>query len=99
MIPNITINHDHEEQTTVIRIDQGRLSIVLNCYADDEGAAVIDIKEKLTGYIDRRLAFLADGEETKTYGLNAMGREELLDHPSPESVQRDIERAEYLEER
>lgn len=108
--PNITTHHDPEEGWTIINITQGRVTVSINCYDDDDaGTGIIDVCEVVPGLRSRRLAFVADGEETKVYGLDQFGRErevkqpiaedDCAHHPTPESVQRAMETAEYREER
>lgn len=101
----ITTTHDAAEQMTIITVNQGRASIVLRCYDDDSGAGIIDIMESTPGMRPRRLAFVADGEEARVYGLDQFGRERIVPqpiidaidahHPTPESIQSATDRAEY----
>jgi len=91
-IPTIITNFDAEERMHAITINYGRNAITIRCYEDDTDTAIVDICEKVSGYIDRRLAFIADGMETKVYGLDPMGR------PTPEGIQRAQDRADVCGE-
>ena len=60
MYPNITIKHDADEETTVISVTVDGIGVLLNCYPDEDGAAIIDVKESYGSRPPRRIAFIGD---------------------------------------
>ena len=103
----LSTRYDADNHKTVITILQGRAHVVLDCYDDDNGFGVIDVFESTPGLRKRRLAFVADGEPVKVFGLDQFGREREVkqpidddDRPTPESIQTAMDRAEIqMEER
>jgi hypothetical protein len=75
---NFSIRHEVENEAIaemhIVNIDGKRIGITVNCYHDDEGTQIIDISEKIEGHTPRRIAFIADGEETRIYPLSGMGK-------------------------
>lgn len=67
---DISIKTDHEEEITTINITLGRIGLVVHCYQDEDGVDVINMLEAIPGHVPRRLAFMADGVETKVYNLD-----------------------------
>jgi len=82
----LSTRYDADNRKTVITILQGRAHVVLDCYDDDNGFGVIDVFESTPGLKKRRLAFVADGEPVKVYGLDQFGREREVPQPMMQST-------------
>jgi hypothetical protein len=65
MYPNITIKHDTEDDATIICVQSGEIGVKLNCYSDDDGTAIIDVRETRGKRIHTPLAFIAEGQPTR----------------------------------
>ena len=70
---DFTVKTDKDEETTIVSINLGRVGIELHCYQDEDGTDIIDVLEPIIGHCSRRLAFMADGQETKIYPLSGVG--------------------------
>jgi len=64
----VSVNHEAEENTLTINVDGHEIGVKILCYFDDDDTQIIDILETMPGNMPPyRLAFLAYGQETKTY--------------------------------